>query len=50
MDTIRAFLFKLRILFSIFKKKKGRPLFSLLVALLRVAEYASISLNMPKYR
>ena len=49
MDTIRAFLSKIRTLFSIFKKGRGDLPSSPSWAPVSVTEYASISLNMLKY-
>ena len=49
IDKIRAFLSKIRTFFSIFiKDRETSPLLSS-CAPVSVAEYASISLNMPKY-
>ena len=49
MDTIRAFLSKIRTLFLIFKKDGGGLLSPPNYAPASVAEYAAISLNMHKY-
>ena len=51
MDTIRIFISKIRTLFSIFKKagEASPPSSTSSCALVSVAEYASISLNTPKY-
>ena len=48
MDTVKAFFFQNLALLLIFKKGLRRSLPSLLFACLIVAEYASISLNIPK--
>ena len=49
-DAIKTCLSKIRTLFFDFKKGQRRsPLSSLFAWLLRVCEYASVSLNMPKY-
>ena len=49
MDTIRAFLSKIRILFFPFSKKAGESSPLLLSCVpVSVADYASISLNMPE--
>ena len=49
MDTIRAFLSKIRILFFRFSKKAGESSPLLLSCVpVSVADYASISLNMPE--
>ena len=49
MKTIRAFFSKIRALSSIFKKSRGGfPLLSSCTPV-NVAEYVSISLNIPKY-
>ena len=50
MDTIRAFLSKVRILFQFFQRVQGRPpLFPISCAPVSVTEYAPVSLNMTKY-
>ena len=49
MDTIRAFLSKSKILFSISKKSRGGLPSPRSCAPVRVAEYASVSLSKSKY-
>ena len=50
MDTIRAFLSKIRTLLLNFRTSQERfPIFLVVGCLVIVAEYASMSLNMPKY-
>ena len=49
MDTIRAFLSKIKALFPIVKKGRGGFPSPPSCAPVIVAEYASISLNIPKY-
>ena len=50
MDTIKIFFSKIRSLLSIFKKRRvDLSSLSSSCALVSVAEYASISVNMPKY-
>ena len=49
MDTIRVFLSKIKKLFSISKKSRGGLRSPLSCAPVRVAGYASISLNKSKY-
>ena len=50
MDTIKTFFSKIRSLLSIFKKRRvDLSSLSSSCALVSVAEYASISVNMPKY-
>ena len=49
MDTVGAFLPKIRTLFLIFEKDRGGLPLLPSYAPVSVAEYASISLNMPKY-
>ena len=49
IDTIRTFLSKIKLLLSIFKKgREGLPPHPSYTPV-NVAEYALISLNMPKY-
>ena len=49
MDTIRAFLSKIRTFFSIFTKDRGTSSLPHSCAPVSVPEYASICLNKPKY-
>ena len=49
MDTIRVFLSKIRTLFSISKMAGEASPLPLSCAPVSVTEYASASLNMPKY-
>ena len=49
MDIIGSFVSKIRTLFSIFKKGRGGLSLLLSCASMSVAEYTSISLNIPKY-
>ena len=49
MSTVRDFLSKIRALFSIFQTGREASPLPLVALLVSVAEYAPVSLNIPKY-